>query len=98
MNDMTILQDVLGQLSGGKLLDVATGNGFFIQVLLDHLKDFTEIIGIDTNDQILETARTRFSQPTISFQNMILRKALKRAAGRNGQKCMVIITGLRRNL
>ena len=70
MNDKTILQDVFGQLSGGKLLDVATGNGFFIQVLLDHLKDFTEMIGIDTNDKILETARTRFSQPNISFQNM----------------------------
>ena len=70
MNDKTILQDVFGHLSGGKLLDMATGNGFFIQVLLDHLKDFKEMIGIDTNDKILETARKRFSQPNISFQNM----------------------------
>jgi len=40
---------VLGALSGGRLLDVATGDGGFIRFLLEGLRDHDEIVGIDAN-------------------------------------------------
>lgn len=40
---------VLGHLSGGRVLDVATGTGGFVRFLLDGLRDHGEIVGIDVN-------------------------------------------------
>jgi hypothetical protein len=40
---------VLGDVSGGRVLDVATGDGAFIRFLLDGLRDHGEIVGIDSN-------------------------------------------------
>jgi SAM-dependent methyltransferase len=40
---------VLGDLAGGRVLDVATGAGSFVQFLLDGLRDHDEIVGIDAN-------------------------------------------------
>ena len=42
---------VLGDLSGGRVLDVATGAGSFVRFLLDGLHDHGEIIGIDANPE-----------------------------------------------
>lgn len=36
---MSILNDKLGSISGGRILDVATGDGSFVQLLVNHLKD-----------------------------------------------------------
>ncbi len=44
-------KDILGQISGGGVLDVATGNGGFIHFLLDGLKDYREIIGVDNSER-----------------------------------------------
>ncbi len=43
---------VLGDLSGGRVLDVATGAGSFVQFLLDGLRDHDEIVGIDANPEL----------------------------------------------
>ena len=51
-------KEILGHISGGCVLDVATGNGGFIHFLLDGLYDYIEIIGIDTNPRGAE----RFAQ------------------------------------
>ncbi len=40
---------VLGDLSGGRVLDVATGTGGFVRFLLDGLRDHGEVVGIDAN-------------------------------------------------
>jgi SAM-dependent methyltransferase len=48
---MTTPKDILGQISGGRVLDVATGNGGFIHFLREGLKDYTEIIGVDANER-----------------------------------------------
>jgi ubiquinone/menaquinone biosynthesis C-methylase UbiE len=40
---------VLGDLSGGRVLDVATGTGGFVRFLLDGLRDHGEIVGVDVN-------------------------------------------------
>jgi len=44
-------KSVLGDLSGGRVLDVATGAGSFVQFVLDGLHDHGEIIGIDANPE-----------------------------------------------
>jgi SAM-dependent methyltransferase len=46
---MNTPKNIFGQISGGRVLDVATGGGNFIHFLLEGLKDYTEIIGIDAN-------------------------------------------------
>jgi SAM-dependent methyltransferase len=40
---------VIGEVSGGRVLDVATGTGGFVRFLLDGLRDHGEIVGIDSN-------------------------------------------------
>ncbi len=47
---MQKLKGELVNISGGKVLDVCTGNGSFINLLMILLKDFSEIIGIDNID------------------------------------------------
>ena len=44
---MNVLTQALGSISGGKVLDVATGEGDFIKTLVGNLKSYVEIIGID---------------------------------------------------
>jgi len=44
---MNILNQALGDISGGRVLDVATGEGEFIKTLVRNLKSYREIIGID---------------------------------------------------
>jgi ubiquinone/menaquinone biosynthesis C-methylase UbiE len=64
-------KDILGHLHGGLVLDVATGNGNFIHFLLDGLQDFTEIIGIDTNDRFAALfARDFIDKSNIRFEKM----------------------------
>lgn len=38
---------ILGELDGGRVLDVATGTGGFVAFLLDGLRSYDEIVGID---------------------------------------------------
>jgi SAM-dependent methyltransferase len=41
-------KDALGHISGGRVLDAATRTGTFIDFLIDGLRDYSEIVGIDT--------------------------------------------------
>jgi SAM-dependent methyltransferase len=45
---MDILKQALGGITGGRVLDVATGEGGFIQALVENLKSYVEVTGIDT--------------------------------------------------
>ena len=45
---MNTLKQALGGICGGRVLDVATGEGDFIKTLVGNLKSYGEIIGIDT--------------------------------------------------
>lgn len=51
---------VLGDLSGGRVLDVATGAGSFVQFLLDGLRDYAEIVGIDANPELTKAFAEAF--------------------------------------
>ena len=46
-------KEILGHISGGRVLNVATGSGGFIHFLLDGLKDYIQIIGVDNNEEWL---------------------------------------------
>ncbi|MDD3732687.1 MAG: class I SAM-dependent methyltransferase [candidate division Zixibacteria bacterium] len=54
---MDPLKIKLHDLSGGKILDVATGHGQFLRLLVEAFADFTEAIGIDTSENNIEIAR-----------------------------------------
>jgi len=63
-------KNLIGHISGGKVLDVATGNGGFIHFLLEGLKDYEEIIGIDTKDGLEAVFEEQFADKPIRYQQM----------------------------
>ncbi len=67
---MDELNLVLGTISGGKILDVATGEGSFIPFMTQHLKDFSEVIGIDRDQEMIDKANGLNKDNRISFQRM----------------------------
>jgi SAM-dependent methyltransferase len=68
---MTTPKDLLGHLSGGKVLDVATGTGGFIQFLAEGLKDYATITGIDTSERAAAAFAEAFKeQSNVHFEQM----------------------------
>jgi len=64
-------QDILNQLSVNRALDVASCGGNFIHFLLEGLKDYTEIIGVDNNERAAATFTESFKEnPKVRFQAM----------------------------
>ena len=64
-------QDILANIPAGRVLDVATGGGGFIHFLLEGLKDYTEIIGVDNNERAQAAFEEAFKdKPNIRFQMM----------------------------
>jgi SAM-dependent methyltransferase len=62
-------KDILGQISGGRVLDLATGRGEFIHFLIEGLKDYTEIIGMDHNERFASAFAEAFKDHSnIHFQ------------------------------
>jgi ubiquinone/menaquinone biosynthesis C-methylase UbiE len=64
---MDIFERVLGGIDGGKVLDVATQEGHFVQILMEKLKDYTEIVGIDVNERAIASARDAIGQEDVQF-------------------------------
>jgi ubiquinone/menaquinone biosynthesis C-methylase UbiE len=58
---------VLGAISGGSVLDVATAKGGFVNVLIQNLQDYTEITGIDVSERFIQTAQKAFEQQNVHF-------------------------------
>jgi SAM-dependent methyltransferase len=65
---MYFLEKKLRRLSGGKILDVATGGGSFIRRLIDAFKDYDEAIGVDVSDKDFEEGRKSFEKDRVSFE------------------------------
>jgi SAM-dependent methyltransferase len=40
-------QELFGGMDGGKILDIATGNGYFLEFLLQGIKSYDEAVGVD---------------------------------------------------
>ena len=54
-----MIERILSGIDGGKVLDIATYEGHFVRILKENLKSYSEIVGIDVNEQAIETARGR---------------------------------------
>jgi SAM-dependent methyltransferase len=64
-------QDILASIPADRVLDVATGSGGFIHFLLEGLKGYTEIIGVDSNERAVQAFAEAFKdKPNIHFQAM----------------------------
>ncbi len=65
-----VFKQTLGDIAGGRVLDVATQEGGFVRILAESLKSYTEIVGIDISEQAIETAQSTFDQENIQFIQM----------------------------
>jgi ubiquinone/menaquinone biosynthesis C-methylase UbiE len=66
------LEKRLGSISGGKVLDVATGRGEFINVLKQNLKSYNQIIGVDNSERSVEYASALFPENDVEIYRMNL--------------------------
>ncbi|MFX1566670.1 MAG: class I SAM-dependent methyltransferase [Promethearchaeota archaeon] len=60
----------LKTISGGDVLDVATGKGDFIETLMKTLKAYSRFVGIDINQDDLAKAREKFQNHAVRFLEM----------------------------
>lgn len=60
----------LGLISGGKILDVATGTGDYIDTLMKSLKNYKSFVGIDILRKDLESAKKRFKDQPVKLMKM----------------------------
>ncbi|UCC79168.1 MAG: methyltransferase domain-containing protein [Candidatus Zixiibacteriota bacterium] len=67
---MQLLDQKLGAVSGGKILDVATQDGEFIRKLLNAFKNYDEAIGIDISEKQFTKAKENFKDDRVSFRMM----------------------------
>lgn len=67
---MKNLKEQLSKFKGARILDIGTGRGSFIQMIMAVNNDYTEIIGIDNSDKVIEMAEKSFSDSRISFRKM----------------------------
>jgi len=67
---MHFLDQKLGGISGGKILDVATQDGEFIRKLLNAFKNYDEAIGIDVSEKQFIKAKEDFKGDRVSFKMM----------------------------
>ncbi len=65
---MNKLKEFLGDISGGTVLDVGTGDGSFVEILMEELKDYNKIIGIDSNDKAIEAANKNIQSDKVNFK------------------------------
>lgn len=64
------IQARLGLISGGKVLDVATGSGDFIDTLMKALKNYDSFIGIDISRKDLGLGKKRFGDRPVKLVEM----------------------------
>lgn len=57
-------------ISGGRILDVATGSGDFINTLMKMLNNYDCFVGIDISRKDLESAEKRFEGKPVKFLEM----------------------------
>jgi len=63
---------VLKGIDGGMVLDAATGRGEFIMVLKQHLKSYTQIIGVDSSERSVLYAQKLFPENDVEVFKMNL--------------------------
>lgn len=66
---MAETEELYANVSGGRVLDVGTGRGGFVLGLIEGLKDYKEIVGIDIHEGLAEGFAKQFADnPRVRFQ------------------------------
>lgn len=60
----------LAKIEGGRVLDVCTGKGKFIETLMKTLKAFDSFVGVDIDTEDLAAARLKISNDVAQFMEM----------------------------
>jgi len=60
----------LSSISGGKVLDVANGDGEFIRTLMGTLKDYDSFVGIDCSEEEVQKSRETFDEEPVEILQM----------------------------
>jgi len=66
----TRIGEKLRSISGGKILDVATGDGGFIDTLMKTLKDYDSFVGTDNSKKEVKSAKKRFEKQPVEIMEM----------------------------
>lgn len=64
---MDIIEQALSTIVGGRVLDVATQEGRFVKILIDHLHSYTQAVGIDLAEAAIKTAHHRLAGASTHF-------------------------------
>jgi SAM-dependent methyltransferase len=65
-----VVESTLREIDGGRVLDVATHEGGFVKTLIDNLRSYTEVVGIDLDGQFIEKARDAIGAGNVTFSVM----------------------------
>jgi len=70
-----VIANRLGRISGGRILDVATARGGFIDTLMKTLRDYDSFVGVDycpsaSSKEEMESAKKRFEGKPVRFFEM----------------------------
>lgn len=63
---------ILSRVDGGLVLDAATGRGEFITALKQHLKSYTQIVGVDNSERSVDYASKIFPENDVEIYRMNL--------------------------
>jgi SAM-dependent methyltransferase len=64
---MELFEQALGHIQGGRVLDVATGQGGFVGILAEGLGGYTQIVGIDITPRMIAGARRNTGKERTHF-------------------------------
>jgi ubiquinone/menaquinone biosynthesis C-methylase UbiE len=67
---LNTFEELLFNLDGGRVLDVATGKGGYITILQRYLRSYASIIGVDASERVIQIARRAYQKPEIHFVQM----------------------------
>lgn len=67
---MNSFDEFFSNLDGGRVLDVASGEGGFIKILQCYLRSFSIIFGVDLSDRMIRIARRAYQNLEINFVQM----------------------------
>ena len=64
---MDIFENAISKVTGGKVLDVATRDGHFVQLLMKNLQSYEQIVGIDLDQDAIKKAQETIRDTNIQF-------------------------------
>jgi SAM-dependent methyltransferase len=64
---MDIIEKAISKVIGGKVLDVATRDGHFVQLLMKNLQSYEQIVGIDVDQDAIKKAQETIRDTKIRF-------------------------------